>query len=267
MTGPTNTAATNVLGAEPRTSTTIRVAAAGDIHCDASSGAAVQEAFAALEGNADVILLAGDLTTHGEPAQAAVLADACRDLPVPVAAVLGNHDHHAGRADELVAVLSEAGIDVVDRGHAIYAVAGCQVGIAGAKGFVGGFHGLGLPDFGEPSLRAIYAETGAETDALARALTQIALCPFRIALLHYAPLSETLHGEPTEIWTLLGSDRLAAPLLEHRPDLVLHGHAHAGAFEASLGGVPVHNVSVPVIGRDFWIFELTSADRTPGPLH
>lgn len=261
------TAPTNVLGAEPKASATIRVAAAGDIHCDASSAAAVREAFAALEGNADLVLLAGDLTTHGEPGQAAVLADACRDLTLPVAAVLGNHDHHAGRAGELAAVLSEAGIDVVDRGHAIYSVGGLQVGVAGAKGFVGGFHGLGLPDFGEPELRAIYAETGAETEALARGLAKIAVCPFRIALLHYAPLSGTLRGEPTEIWTFLGSDRLAAPLLEHRPDLVLHGHAHAGAFEASLDGIPVHNVSVPVIGRDFWIFELTSAERVPGPLH
>ena len=261
------TAPTDVLGAEAKSSATIRVAAAGDIHCDAGSAAAVREAFAALEGSADLVLLAGDLTTHGEPEQAAVLADACRELTLPVAAVLGNHDHHAGRAGELAAVLSEAGIDVVDRGHAIYSVGGLQVGVAGAKGFVGGFHGLGLPDFGEPALRAIYAETGAETEALAHGLAAIAVCPFRIALLHYAPLSGTLRGEPTEIWTFLGSDRLAAPLLEHRPDLVLHGHAHAGAFEASLDGIPVHNVSVPVIGRDFWIFELTSAERVPGPLH
>lgn len=261
------TAPTNVLGSESKIPATIRIAAAGDIHCDGGGRTAAREAFAALDGNADLVLLAGDLTTHGEPEQGAVLAEACRGLTVPVAAVLGNHDHHAGRAEELTAVLVEGGIDVLDRRHAIYSVDGCQVGVAGAKGFVGGFHGLGLPDFGEPSLRAIYAETGVEADALARGLTEIALCPFRIALLHYAPLSDTLHGEPTEIWSFLGSDRLAAPLLEHRPDLVLHGHAHAGAFEASLDGIPVHNVSVPVIGRDFWIFELTSAERAPGPLH
>lgn len=261
------TAPTNLLGAEPKASATIRVAAAGDIHCDGSRAGAIREAFAALDGSADLILLAGDLTTHGEPEQGAVLAEACRDLTIPVAAVLGNHDHHAGRADELAAVLAEAGIDVIDRRHAIYSIAGTQVGVAGAKGFVGGFHGLGLPDFGESTLRAIYAETGAEVEALAHGLTAIAVCPFRIALLHYAPLSGTLRGEPTEIWTFLGSDRLAAPLLEHRPDLVLHGHAHAGAFEASLDGIPVHNVSVPVIGRDFWVFELTAAERAPGPLH
>jgi Icc-related predicted phosphoesterase len=261
------TAATDRLAADLRGQRRVRVAAAGDIHCDARGGAAAREAFAALRGEADLILLAGDLTTHGEPAQAAVLAEACRDVDVPVAAVLGNHDHHAGRADELTAVLVEAGIDVLDGRHATYSVGGVDVGVAGVKGFVGGFHGHGLSDFGEPSLRALYAETGAEVEALGRGLAAIALCQFRIALLHYAPLSGTLHGEPTEIWTFLGSDRLAAPLLEHRPDLVLHGHAHAGAFEASLDGVPVHNVSVPVIGRDFWVFELTAAERAPGPLH
>jgi Icc-related predicted phosphoesterase len=259
---------TNLLGSKTGSPPTIRVAAAGDIHCDESGAAAVREAFAALEGAADLVLLAGDLTTRGEPAQAAVLADACRELEMPVAAVLGNHDHHAGRGGDVAAILTEAGIDVIDGRHAIYEVGGAEVGVAGAKGFVGGFHGLGLPDFGEPSLRAIYAETGVQVDALAQGLTRIALCPFRIALLHYSPLSDTLRGEPTEIWTFLGSDRLAAPILEHRPDLVLHGHAHAGTFEASLDGVPVHNVSVPVIGRDFWVFELTGAEqRAPGPLH
>jgi Icc-related predicted phosphoesterase len=262
MSVPTNVLAANLTGPA-----TVRVAAAADIHCADHNREAVRGAFDAVDGTVDLILLAGDLTTHGEPDQAAVLADSCRVLATPVVAVLGNHDHHAGRRDEVVSVLTDGGIDVLERGHATYTVGGCQVGIAGTKGFVGGFRGLGLADFGEPSLRAIYAETTAEADTLARGLHEIALCPFRIALLHYAPTAETLHGEPVEIWTFLGSDRLAAPILEHRPDLVLHGHAHAGAFEASLEGIPVHNVSVPVMGRDFWVFEMTSADRAPGTIH
>jgi Icc-related predicted phosphoesterase len=262
MSGPTNVLAANLTGPA-----TVRVAAAADIHCGDHNREAVQSAFEAVDGTVDLILLAGDLTTHGEPNQAAVLADSCRALGTPVVAVLGNHDHHAGRRDELVSVLTDGGIDVLERGHATYTVGGCQVGVAGTKGFVGGFRGLALPDFGEPSLRAIYAETTAEAETLGRGLHEIALCPFRIALLHYAPTPETLHGEPVEIWTFLGSDRLAAPILEHRPDLVLHGHAHAGAFETSLEGIPVHNVSVPVMGRDFWVFELTSADRAPGAIH
>jgi Icc-related predicted phosphoesterase len=85
--------------------------------------------------------------------------------------------------------------------------------------------------------------------------------------MHYAPTPETLHGEPPEIWAFLGTDRMAAPILEHGPDLVLHGHAHAGSFEGAIGDVPVFNVSVPVIGRDFWTFELSGVEKTLTPIH
>jgi uncharacterized protein len=258
-------APTSVLAANLRGDASVRVAAAGDIHCDPENRDAVLTAFNAIEGAADVVLLAGDLTTHGEPEQAEVLADACRGMDTPVVAVLGNHDYHANRADELTEVLRDVGICVLERSHT--KLGGCGIGVAGTKGFVGGFRGLGLPDFGEPSLRSIYAETTAEVDALSHGLHEIALCPFRIALLHYAPVADTLAGEPPEIWTFLGSDRLAAPILEHRPDLVLHGHAHAGKLQADLDGVPVYNVSVPVMGQDFWIFELSGASRAASAVH
>ena len=88
-----------------------------------------------------------------------------------------------------------------------------------------------------------------EAEALDEGLRAIALCPFRIVLMHYAPTTETLEGERREIWTFLGTDRLAPPILEHNPDMVLHGHAHAGTFEGRLGEVPVYNVCVPVHGR------------------
>jgi Icc-related predicted phosphoesterase len=87
-------------------------------------------------------------------------------------------------------------------------------------------------------------------------LQEIAHCQLRIVLLHYAPTSDTLHGEPEGIWTYLGCDRLAIPIVEYRPDLVLHGHAHAGSFEGAIGSVPVYNVAVHVTGRDFYVFEL-----------
>ena len=258
-------APTSVLAANLRGNARVRIAAAGDVHCAPENRDAVMTAFDAIDGEADLVLLAGDLTTHGEPEQGEVLAEACRAMETPVVAVLGNHDLHAGRAEELSAVLTGAGIRVLDRSHTT--LRSCGVGIAGTKGFVGGFRGLGLPDFGEPSLRAIYAETGAEVEALSEGLHEIALCPFRIALLHYSPVAETLHGEPEAIWTFLGSDRLAAPILEHRPDLVLHGHAHAGRLQAELDGVPVYNVSVPVIGQDFWLFELSGAAQAATAIH
>jgi Icc-related predicted phosphoesterase len=259
-------APTSVLAANLRGDARLTIAAAGDIHCSEDNRDAVATAFAAIDGDVDAVLLAGDLTTHGEPEQGAVLADACRGMETPVLAVLGNHDLHANRADELVEVLREAGIVVLERSHEVVG-GSCRLGVAGTKGFVGGFRGMGLPDFGEPSLRAIYAECGEEVAALGDGLAAIALCPFRIALLHYAPIADTLHGEPSEIWTFLGSDRLAAPLLEHRPDLVLHGHAHSGRLQGELDGIPVYNVSVPVMGQDFWVFELSGAAQAAGSIH
>ncbi len=245
----------------------LRIAAAGDVHCAESRREEITRAVRSLPDGIDLVLFAGDLTTLGEPAQAAVLADACSGLEVPVFAVLGNHDWHSGRRDELVEALAAGGIRVLDRDWVICDVGGLEVGIAGVKGFVGGFPGSHLPDFGEPLLRDVYEETTREVQALDRGLREIALCPARVVLLHYAPVEETIAGEAPGIWAFLGTDRLAAPIAEHEPDLVLHGHAHGGTFEGRIGKVPVYNVSVPVMGRDFWLFELDVATPAHTPIH
>jgi Icc-related predicted phosphoesterase len=235
---------------------TIRVAAAGDIHCAEPLRERIARAFADLRGHADVVLLAGDLTTHGDPGEAAVLADACRDLGLPVYAVLGNHDFHSNRCEELIEVLESGGITVLQRDYAVHELQGLELGIVGGKGFVGGFPGAELPDFGEPLLREVYAETTREVEALEQGLEAVAGCHRVVVLLHYSPIPETLVGEPETIWAFLGSSRLAAPIGAHRPDLVLHGHAHRGTFAGTLGPVPVRNVAVHVLGKDFELFEL-----------
>ena len=245
----------------------LRVAAAGDLHCRPGMEAQMHESFAQLEGHADLVLLAGDLTTHGDPDEAAVLATAARDFPAPVFAVLGNHDWHLDRADEVAAALESGGVTVLDRSSATVEVGGLDVGIVGTKGFVGGFPGSHLPDFGEPALRMVYAEATAEVKAIARGLREISTCDLRIVLLHYSPTDQTLVGEPEGIWAFLGTDRMGAPIREHEPDLVLHGHAHVGTLEGAIGGVPVYNVSVPLMERDFWVFELAAVKGAPGPVH
>jgi uncharacterized protein len=237
----------------------IRVAAAGDIHCEEANRDELEHAFQAVEGRVDLVLLAGDLTTYGEPEQAALLAEICRLLRVPIYAVLGNHDWHCNQVEEIVALLSGAGIRVLERSWAVEEVDGASVGIAGTKGFVGGFPDSQLPDFGEPLLRQVYAETTAEVEALAVGLQAIAECDYRLVLLHYSPTATTLEGEPRGIWPFLGTDRLAPPIVEHHPDVVLHGHTHAGSFEGYVGAVPVFNVAIPVLGHDFFVFELDGA--------
>ena len=234
----------------------IRFAAAGDVHAHDANRDDLARAFQDVDGTIDLILLAGDLTTDGQPEQAALLAEICRPLPMPVYAVLGNHDWHCDEVPELVALLAGAGVRVLDRSWAIEEVDGASVGIVGLKGFVGGFPDASLPDFGEPLLRQVYAETSADVDALGSGLEAVTGTDYRIVLLHYSPTVTTLEGEPRGIWAFLGSDRLAVPIAEHRPDVVLHGHTHAGTFEGAVGDVPVFNVAVPAMGRDFFVFEL-----------
>jgi Icc-related predicted phosphoesterase len=245
----------------------LRIAAAGDMHCQPSRAEEARAAFASLDGKIDLLLLAGDLTTYGQPEQAQVLADACRPLDVPIYAVWGNHDWHSDQIAQLRPILEDAGITILDRDSATVCIGPTEIGLVGLKGFVGGFPGSHLPDFGEPLLRALYDETTRDVVALDAGLKAVAHCPVRIVLMHYAPTSGTLRGEPETIWTMLGNDRLAAPIAQHEPDMVLHGHAHVGTFEGSIGDVPVYNVSVPVLGRDFWVFELSGLERATAPLH
>jgi Icc-related predicted phosphoesterase len=246
---------------------TLRVAAAGDIHCRDSRRTEIEAAFSELQGKAELVLVAGDLTSHGTPDEARILADAARRAGAPVVAVLGNHDWHAGRQDEIVAVLEDAGVTVLERSSTVREIRGIEVGIVGTKGFMGGFPGSYLPDFGEPLLREVYAEGIREVDAIEGGLRSVAMCPVRILMLHYSPTDSTLAGEPPGIWAFLGTDRMAGPIAEHAPDLVVHGHAHAGRFEGRIGDVPVYNVSVPVMERDFWLFELSGVTQAGAAVH
>ena len=232
----------------------LTVAAVGDIHASEEHRDHLERSFGELD--ADVVLLAGDLTTHGLVEEAAVLADACARTAAPVLAVLGNHDHHNGLAGDIAATLENAGVDVLDRAHIVLEVAGMEVGVVGTKGFVGGFPGAEIPDFGERLLREVYAETSQEVQALEAGLEAVAGCDRRLVLLHYAPVSETIVGEPEGIWAFLGSGRLAVPIGAHRPDAVFHGHAHHGRRTGAIGTVPVHNVARHVLDGDFLVTRL-----------
>jgi Icc-related predicted phosphoesterase len=234
----------------------VRLAATGDVHCVDPLRDHLVSAFADLAEHADLLVIAGDLTTHGLPEQARVLTDACGSLQIPCFVVLGNHDYHSGCADQVREVLEAGGVIVLDGDHAVCQINGLEIGVVGTKGFVGGFAGAELPDFGEQLLRDVYRETTREVEALERSLEAVAGCQRVVVILHYAPIADTLVGEPEAIWAFLGSSRLAAPIGAHRPHIVVHGHAHHGAPRGQIGSVPVHNVSVQVTGQPYVLFEL-----------
>ncbi|MFJ8159919.1 metallophosphoesterase [Streptomyces sp. NPDC096136] len=238
----------------------IRVAAVGDIHLAPGGEGTLRPAFARLGDQADLLLLAGDLTRHGTPEEAAVVAGEVAGLPVPVVAVLGNHDHHADRPQEVAGVLTEAGVTVLEGGSTVIDVHGTAVGVAGAKGFCGGYAGRCGSDFGEPEMKAFMRYSRTCADGLRRALADLARAgvALRIALTHYSPVTDTLAGEPPEIHPFLGSYLLSEAIDEIGADLAVHGHAHLGTEHGiTAGGVLVRNVAMPVIDRAYAVYHLS----------
>ena len=226
----------------------IRVAAVGDLHCTRLASGTLQRLFADAAQAADVIALCGDLTDYGLPEEATVLAgELAAAAPVPVVGVLGNHDHECGRPDEVIRILSDAGVTVLD-GDA-HEVAG--IGFAGVKGFGGGFGTGALGYWGEEAIKRFVQEALDEALRLESALARLRT-EHRVALLHYAPVRATIEGEPPEIYPFLGSGRLEEPLGRYPVTAVFHGHAHYGTPEGrTTSGVPVYNVAMPLLRHAF----------------
>ena len=239
----------------------IRVAAVGDVHLGTDSAGTFAPHLEHVAERADIFLIAGDLTRHGDAEEAAVLASELRDLPVPVVCVLGNHDYHSD-AEELVRkVLEEAGITVLEGERAEFEINGRRVGIAGTKGFGGGFPGASASDFGEPEQKAFVAHSRRLANSLEEQLAALDT-DVKIALTHFSPVEETLQGERLEIYPFLGSYFLAEAIDRAGADLALHGHAHAGTEKGRTpGGVPVRNVAQPVIQHAYKVYCVGSDDE------
>jgi Icc-related predicted phosphoesterase len=244
----------------------VRIAALADLHCTKTSQGAFQPLFARVAESADLLVIAGDLTDYGLPEEARVLARELASLRIPAAAVLGNHDVESDRQQEIRAILGDAGVVVLD-GDATE-LAG--VGIAGVKGFGGGFGQRALGPWGESTIKLFVHEAVNEALKLEAALARLRTSQI-VALLHYAPIQQTVDGEPLEIYPFLGSSRLEEPLGRYPVSLVFHGHAHRGQLEGrTKSNVPVYNVSMPMLTRTFpdrapfRVFEVPAPERVAG---
>jgi len=232
----------------------IRVAAVGDLHIGADAVSQWQAALEPVSAAADLLLLAGDLTRSGTPEDGEALVAALEPVAIPIVAVLGNHDFHADHAERLVELLGEIGVTVLEGSARTFEVGGVRVGVAGSKGFGGGFAGACGSDFGEPEMKAFIRHTQRLADGLEAALAGLR-SELRIALLHYSPVEATLAGERLEIYPFLGSYLLGEAVDRAGADLVLHGHAHAGSERGTTpGGIRVRNVAQPVIKRAFNLY-------------
>jgi Icc-related predicted phosphoesterase len=232
----------------------IRIAAVGDIHLGEDARGHLRPALERVGENADVLLLAGDLTRHGTAAEGRIVAAEVSGLPVPVLAVLGNHDYHSDEQDEITAILVDAGVQVLEGTSAVVQVNGQRLGVAGVKGFGGGFAGKCGAEFGEPQMKAFIRHTRQVSASLARALGEVD-CDALVALTHYSPAADTLRGEPPEIYPWLGSYQLAEVIDAAGAQLAVHGHAHAGTEKGlTPGNTRVRNVAQPVIRRAYAVY-------------
>jgi Icc-related predicted phosphoesterase len=237
----------------------IRVAAVGDVHIDAGVVGRYRPALDDIADHADVLLLAGDLTRHGTIDEARCVAQEFGGLELPVVAVLGNHDYHSDEAPGVTEVLQDAGLIMLEGEGVVIETQYGRLGVAGAKGFGGGFAGRCATAFGEPEMKAFVQHAELSAGILAKALLELE-CDVRVALTHYAPVPDTLAGEPLEIYPFLGSYLLGEAIDAVRTQLSIHGHAHAGSERGlTPGGVRVRNVAHPVIRQAYSVFHIDEA--------
>ena len=187
--------------------------------------------------------------------QSELLAEDLRACSVPVVAVLGNHDFECGCVEEVSRILRQADVRLLD-GQATE-IDG--VGFVGVKGFAGGFGRRMLGSFGEPAIKAMVAESMNEAMRLENAMRQVR-SKRALVVLHYAPIAETVEGEPLEIFPFLGSSRLAETIDRFQVSAVVHGHAHRGRYEGRTpAGAPVYNVAYHIekpSGRPYALLEV-----------
>ena len=237
----------------------MKVAAVGDVHFAEGSRGTLRPHLEDLHALADVLLIAGDLTRVGLAAEAEVLAEELQDLEIPVVGILGNHDYHSGEEKAIIDVMEDVGVEMLDAENHVIETEHGTLGITGVKGFGGGFAGANGTEFGEPEMKAFVRHTRDAAQRLAELLEALETDQ-KVALLHYSPIEETLKGERLEIFPFLGSCLLAEALDRAKPDLAIHGHAHAGIEAgATPAGVPVRNVAMTVIDAPFAIYDLSDA--------
>lgn len=221
----------------------MRIAATADLHFSPQSYDRIRDQMNRVRDEADLLILAGDLTNYGRPQEMESLLNALVRIRVPVVAVLGNHDYESDQQEELMRMMSAEGVKVLDGTG--YERDG--VGFAGTKGFIGGFGRGVLTAFGEREIKTFVQAAIDEALKLERALSQLRV-EKRIVVLHYSPIAATVKGEAPEIFPYLGTSRLAEVVDRHGADLVVHGHAHHGTPDGvTVGGIPVHNVALGLL--------------------
>jgi len=234
----------------------IRIAAVADLHVSLSTPGRIAGRFRGVNEVADVLLLPGDLTDTGRVSEAQLLLNELSDVTIPIFAVIGNHDQASGQVNALLRTFEDADVQVLNGDVGILELGKQTLGIVGTKGTGGGFGKSVFPVRFEPALEVWSREAIREAAKIARCLETLHT-DFRIVMLHYAPIRETVIGENPEDFPFMGTSLLSEPIDLHGADLVIHGHSHHGTLQASTPrGIPVYNVAASLLEVPYLILEL-----------
>jgi Icc-related predicted phosphoesterase len=238
----------------PRSSSWIRVMAVGDVHLRAETPVSVQDQLHDAASAADIVLLAGDMTENGRPAEVERVAELMADIDAPIYAVMGNHDRRSLRRKEFRRALATGGIELLDGESTVVETGGgLLLGLVGVGGYGGGFWPDEAPDLISTRIsQAVAVRARREAARLEAALDALAShdTDLNIVTMHYAPTTTTLGTEPMMKHWMLGNSVLGRVVDRHEVHLVLHGHAHLGNYHGvTPGGTQVRNVALPVVGK------------------
>ncbi len=223
----------------------VRIAAIGDLHVRENSSGEYHELFQELSEKADVVVLCGDLTDHGLPMQAEILANELSMCRIPVVGVFGNHDFESNQYEAVKKILHDAKMIMLEDEEYIVG----DVGFTGVKGFCGGYEKYMLGPFGESPIKHFVQAAVDETLKLESNLQRLST-KYKVVALHYSPIRDTIKGEPLEIYPFLGSSRLVEPIERFDVSVVFHGHANYGTPKGKTPkGIPVYNVALPLLRK------------------
>lgn len=234
----------------------IKIAALGDMHFHGDFKRMYRNLFLEISEKADVFLLCGDLTNLGIPEEAENLARDLAACSVPVLAVLGNHDYHSGRAQEVKRILaSSARVIFLEDQRYIAA----DTGFVGVKGFGGGFGSQMIVSFGESQTKNFVSEAIEESLKLESFLKDLNTRN-KIVVMHYAPIVQTILGESPEIYPFMGCSRFSEVAERFGVTAIFHGHSHKGQAEGKTpDGIMVYNCCQDILrrqGKEYLLIEL-----------
>ncbi|MCS7103373.1 MAG: metallophosphoesterase [Candidatus Korarchaeum sp.] len=193
-------------------------------------------------GDADLLLLAGDIVDRGRIEYYGEVLDILSSTGAKIVAVFGN-DEFDDLKDELRKNL--ANVLFLDDESIVLRIDETTIGIVGSRG------SLELPTVWQrrkiPNIERLYEDRVRFIGEMLRKLRNKVY--ITILLTHYATTTKTLRGENPRAWRYLGHRGFEKYLQNGLVDIAVHGHSHNGTRFATIGRGAIYNVAFPLWRR------------------